>query len=162
MQNDIYIIGPSHIHSDFTSRSDYENYYSNITLDPYRGLPVWSSRILIALREQLDKNPNIKLVWLVSDWKLNNIDYNKIIKLKPDDYLFLDVLGCPNNISRDYMSPLHIETLSKHGIKCISYILEQIPQLKLIFWCLYKRTHANKSSYPEYAQLAPPATPNRY
>jgi hypothetical protein len=45
----------------------------------------------------------------------------------------------------------HIELLGNHSLKVIDVIISKFPNIKLIFWCLYKRTKANKnSSYPKY------------
>lgn len=72
-----YIIGPSHIHSDFTRQISNELnngiLFKNCILDAYRGLPVWSKRILDQFNKHQDKN----LVWIVSDYKFNNFDYPK-------------------------------------------------------------------------------------
>ncbi len=48
------------------------------------------------------------------------------------------------------MDNKHIETLGNHSLKCIDYIINKFTDIKLIFWCLYKRTKVNKSSYPIY------------
>jgi len=63
--------------------------------------------------------------------------------------LFLDTLGHPGNVSRDFLENHHIEMLGNHSLKVIDFIVSKFPNIKLIFWCLYKRTKVNKySSYP--------------
>ena len=148
---DIYIIEPSHIHSDFTHQIqeelDRKTLFNNCILDPYRGIPIWSQQIVIKLEENREKT----LVWMVSDYKFNNFDYNKVLEIRAKNELFLDSIGHPGNVDPDYMQPHHIETLGKHSLDTVDYIIKKFPKIKLIFWCLYKRTKVNlNSSYPKY------------
>lgn len=64
--------------------------------------------------------------------------------------LFLDTVGHGNNVDGKYLEPYHIETLGNHSLKVIDFIVKTFPNIKLLFWCLYKRSKVNKSSYPEY------------
>lgn len=149
----IYVIGPSHIHTDYTHIIDNEiqngMLFKNCILDGYIGIPNWSSTIFDKLTEYNKKGA--QLCWLISEYKLNNFEYDKIIELQKTDTLFLNTLGYYDNISRDYMEPHHIELLGQHSLCIIDFIIKQFPEIKLIFWCLYKRTKANKkSSYPTH------------
>jgi hypothetical protein len=148
-----YIIGPSHIHSDFTrqikNEIDNKILFDNCILDAYRGIPIWSRHIFNSINKNVQLNNNI--CWIVSDYKFNNFNYPEIINISKTNELFLDDIGYPGNVSKQYMEPHHIDYLGKHSLKVIDYILEQFPNIKLIFWCLYKRTKANtNSSYPKY------------
>lgn len=149
----IYVIDPSHIHSDFTHIIDNELktgiLFKNCILDPYIGIPNWSSTIFDKLTEY--KKQNVHLCWIVSDYKFNNFEYNKIIELQNSNNLFLNTLGERYNVSKEFMELHHIELLGHHSLRVIDYIINQFPDIKLIFWCLYKRTKANKnSSYPKH------------
>jgi len=143
----IYVIGPSHIYNSFThiikEEIDSGILFKNCILDAYPGLPNWSDQI----PKQLAKESFSSRVWIVSDYKFNNFDYDKILNLGPD--LFLPTVGRAGNVDRNYLEPYHIRTLGDHSLKCIDYIIERFPDIKLIFWCLYKRTKVSKtSSYP--------------
>lgn len=142
----IYIIGPSHIHPDYTNIiQDEANLFKNCILDGYNGLPNWSSTIMNKLTEFSEKTD--KIIWMVSDYKFNNFNYDE---LKTTNNLFLDTLGYPGNVSRDFMKDEHIAFLGDHTLKAIDHIIRHFPHIKLIFWCLYKRTKANSnSSYPQ-------------
>jgi hypothetical protein len=144
----IYIIGPSHVHESHMSpgaRSLLEE-KGVVEMDGYCGIPVWSSTIPKVLSEQalLKRVP----VWIVSDYKFSNTDYDVLVQCPRD--LYVDTLGAPNNVSQRYMSRHHIEYLAMHSIKVIEDVLERVPTTRLIFWCLYKRTRVNKSSYPRW------------
>jgi hypothetical protein len=146
-----YIIGPSHIHSDFTYQIAKEiqnkQLFNNCILDAYRGIPIWSNHIYNCIN--INKNNNI--FWIVSDYKFNNFDYPKILDLKKKNNLFLDTIGHPGNVSRDFLDYHHIELLGNHSLDVIDFIINKFPNIKLIFWCLYKRTKVNKnSSYPKH------------
>lgn len=143
-----YIIGPSHIHSDFTKQVANEiesgKLFSDCILDAYRGIPIWSRHIYNCI----SKNKNV--FWIVSDYKFNNSDYPKIVALKGGE-LFLDTIGHPGNVFRDFLDRRHIQLLGDHSLKVIDFIVKEFPSIKLIFWCLYKRTKVNKnSSYPKH------------
>jgi len=63
----------------------------------------------------------------------------------------LNEIGYPGNISREFLENRHIEFLGNHSLKVIDFIISNFPKIKLIFWCLYKRTKANNnSSYPKH------------
>jgi hypothetical protein len=148
-----YIIGPSHIHGDFTHQIADEikdgELFNNCILDAYRGLPIWSRQIVKCIGEHIHLNHNV--CWIVSDYKFNNFDYPKILDLQVRGELFLDTVGHPCNVSRDFLEYHHIELLGNHSLKVIDFIIKVFPNVKLIFWCLYKRTKANKaSSYPKH------------
>jgi hypothetical protein len=148
-----YVIGPSHIHSDYTWQIGHELYhkilFKDCILDAHRGLPVWSRYIYDKIKEQSALGNNI--CWIVSDYKFNNHNYNQLATMIGKDELFLNEMGYFGNVSRDLMDEHHIELLGKHSIKVMDYILSEFPHVKLIFWCLYKRTKANSnSSYPKH------------
>ena len=145
-----FVIGPSHVHASIMSENDRRLCYGNdVKIEAHCGLPVWSSRILPALREHAEKG--MRVVWIVSDWKFNNRDYD-VIK-RDDAPLFLDTLGHANNVDNRYMSKEHIEVLTRHAMRCIDHVVKALPQVRLVFWCLYKRTRAygSSSSYPGFA-----------
>ena len=146
-----YIIGPSHIHSDYThvirNELDKNILFNKCYLDAHRGLPIWSKYIEIKILEKMNDN---NIVWIVSDYKFNNFDYPKILELQKTNELFIDTMGHPGNVNKEFMQPIHTETLGNHSLKVIDYIIKICPKIKLIFWCLYKRSKANKSSNPQY------------
>ena len=146
----VFVIGPSHIHASILSASDRDRYYGDVKLEAHPGIPVWSSRILEALQEHAALG--MRIVWIVSDWKLNNSDYN-VIKNDGCPTLFIETLGRKGNVASNYSSPMHIETLAQHAMRCIDRVIEILPEVRLIFWCLYKRTRTtDASSYPIGAQ----------
>lgn len=150
-----YIIGPSHIHSDYMHIIDDDikngTIFNNCILDPYLGIPNWSLTILFKLTEYAEKKAH--LCWMVSDYKFNNFEYDKICKLQNTNQLFFNTLGKRGNVSKEFMEKHHIELLGNHTLNIIDYIIKKFPKIKLIFWCLYKRTKANKnSSYPLHLQ----------
>ncbi|WP_149026405.1 hypothetical protein [Acetobacter aceti] len=75
----VYILGPSHIHSDFTNIvSDDIKYgliFNGCTLDGHCGIPNWSRYIYDKIKENYEINNDV--VWIVSDFKFNNMDYEK-------------------------------------------------------------------------------------
>jgi hypothetical protein len=148
-----YIIGPSHIHSSITFQIDEEitnkELFNNCILDGYCGIPIWSNHIYNCINNNVNINNNV--FWLISDYKFNNKDYTQILDLQNKDELFLETIGHSNNVSIEYLDYEHIELLGNHSIKVIDYIINKFPNIKLIFWCLYKRTKVNKnSSYPKH------------
>ena len=159
MYNEIYVLGPSHIHSEYTEiiKDEVESHvlFNKCILDGVRGLPNWSSYINNTCTTHKDK----PLIWIVSDYKFNNHDY-PILKELPQSNLFLDVMGYPGNVNCDFMSNEHITFLAKHTQKVIDYIVSTYPHIKLIFWCLYKRSKGRNSSYPIEYQYD--AMKNRY
>lgn len=148
-----YILGPSHIHKilSYQIQNEIDNkiLFDNCILDGYIGLPIWARHIFNLIKENTLKNNNV--CWMVSDYKFNNFDYTQLVDPVSKYDLFLDVMGYYGNVSKDFMENHHIEFLGNHSLKVIDYIVETFPNIKLIFWCLYKRTRANKSSsYPRH------------
>jgi len=148
-----YIIGPSHIHSVHTCQINNEiqnkQIFNNCILDGYIGIPIWSKHIYNCISDNVIAGKNV--FWIVSDYKLCNSDFPKIIDMQISNELFLDTTGRNPAISRDFLDNHHIELLGNHSLKVIDFIISKFPNIKLIFWCLYKRTKANKnSSYPKH------------
>jgi len=142
-----YIIGPSHLTEKYISLITDPNMFSNCIIEGHKGLPIWSRHILKSINEHDILNNQI--FWMVSDYKFNNFDYSHLVK---SNDLFMDVIGYVGNISRDFMEKKHLYFLAKHSLKVIDFIIQHFPKIKLIFWCLYKRTKVNKnSSYPKFA-----------
>lgn len=93
-------------------------------------------------------------MWLVSDYKLYNVEYDELIKLPPTE-LLLDTPEITNKITnkinKNYFTPTHNTFLGNHTLKIIDDVVSKYLTIKLIFWCLYKRTRANSnSSYPRH------------
>jgi len=151
----LFVIGPSHLHTCQLSDDVRVRVFGamDVTIEAHVGLPVWSQRVPDALAEHsaAGRAP----VWVVSDWKFNNFDYDAIVSAHGSpgsSSLFLDVLGHSGNVSHDYMQPLHLEVLARHGLDCIDEVLRRVPTTRLIFWCLYQRTKGRgSSSYPSWA-----------
>ena len=151
MEKSIYVCGPSHIHQEYTDIIKHElinkTLFNNCILNGIRGLPNWSNIII----DSFSLNAKSNLVWIVSDYKFNNFDYPTIFKMQSSADLFLNVVGYPGNVDRAFMEPHHIEVLGNHTLKVIDYIIDKFPHIKLLFWCLYKRTKVNtNSSYPSH------------
>ena len=146
----IYVIGPSHIHRKFLmqirAQIRSKELFENCKLEGYKGLPVWSRHIYETIKKQTELGNDV--IWMVSDYKFNNYDY-PILK-ETHAPMFLDTLGRGCNVSKDYMLPEHITVLGNHSLKVIDYIISEFPNVKLLFWCLYKRSRANNSSYPRH------------
>lgn len=144
-----YVIGPSHICDVFLKQVSKQMedgiLFENCELDAYIGLPNWSKQIERKVREKMNTH---QIIWLVSDYKFNNFDYNKIIELQKKGELFLDTMGYSGNIDIQFMHNDVIRLLGQHTKLVIDHITSICPDIRLIFWCLYKRTHVNHSSYP--------------
>jgi hypothetical protein len=113
------------------------------------GVPNWSRRLHTSIDKQIAANNTV--VWLVSDYKLYNVEYDELIKLPPTE-LLLDTPEITNiitnKINKKYFTPTHNTFLGNHTLKIIDYVVSKYPTIKLIFWCLYKRTKAGEfSSY---------------
>ena len=151
-----YIIGPSHIHSVYTHqiKNEIQNkqLFNNCILDGYIGIPIWSIHVYNCISNSVVAGNNV--FWIVSDYKLCNYDFPKILDMQISNELFLDTKGKQSGIpvvSRDFLDNSYIELLGNHSLKVIDFIISKFPNIKLIFWCLYKRTKANKnSSYPKH------------
>lgn len=146
----IYVIGPSHIHPSFTKIIAPEiksnTLFANCILDGYPGLPNWSNYIHTAIAKYVSQNHTV--VWLVGDYKFNNTDYDVLASVPPGS-LTLDTVGKPNNVVKSYCTHKHITCLAEHSLAHVDFIVRTYPTVKVIFWCLYKRTKANtNSSYP--------------
>ncbi len=117
----------------------------NVVFDGHCGLPVWSSHILPRITDNVGKGRDA--IWLVSDWKFNNKDYDAL-----QHSFFIDTFGHANNVSRDYMESHHMNFLAHHSLQVIDHVIAAIPSVRLVFWCSYMRTKANKtSSIPTWA-----------
>ena len=113
------------------------------------GIPVWSRHNYNCIAQHVESHD---VYWIVSDFKFNNFDYDRIVNLQCTQELFLDnSMGYFGNVSRDFLESHHIETLGNHSLKVLDFMTSAFPNIKLIFWCLYKRTKANaNSSYPRH------------
>ena len=144
-----YVIGPSHICKEFLQQVERQIddgiLFENCELDAYIGLPNWSKKIEIKIKEKMLSH---KIIWLVSDYKFNNFDFHKIIDLQKRGELFIDTLGYSGNIDIQFMHINVITLLGEHTKLVINHIISICPEIKLLFWCLYKRTRVNNSSYP--------------
>ena len=144
-----YIIGPSHLCDKFleqvSDRIEKGELFHSCEIDAYSGLPNWSRQIETKIREKMATH---QIIWLVSDYKFNNFDFHKIIDLQKKGELFLDTVGYSGNIDIQFMHNDVTRVLGEHTQKVIDYIISICPTIRLIFWCLYKRTRVNNSSYP--------------
>lgn len=157
------VIGPSHLHADHLGEVDRQRYYKErgIEIEAHCGLPVWSSRVPAMLREQATAGRRI--VWVVTDWKANNSDYATFDAFEKGGAegggpTFLDRLGHAGNVSHQYTSPACIDLLARRAMRAIDEVVAELPQVRLVFWCLYKRSRAclaevppHASSYPRFA-----------
>lgn len=143
-----YILAPSHL--DHTLLKPLETeiknnlFFKDCEIDSNIGMPNWSNYV----KHTLEKNKEKNLIWMVSDYKFNNFDYPKILKLKDSKNLFIQTKFGANEkcVDKNFMSPDHIEILGNHSIKILDYITTKYPNIKLIFWCLYVRTKVFKSN----------------
>ncbi len=146
----IYVIGPSHLHEKFTKVIDHElkqkTLFPNCALTGIWGVPNWSIELHTHIQNAYKKYKTV--VWLVSEYKLHNFEYPELLKL-PDNELYYNSQYVDGAISKSYMTPEHIHFLGNHTLKVVDDVIRKYPNIKLIFWCLYKRTKANSnSSYP--------------
>jgi hypothetical protein len=144
-----YIIGPSHLCDTFlqqvSPRIENGELFNNCEIDAYIGLPNWSRQIETKIKEKMATH---QIIWLVSDYKFNNFDFHKIVELQEKRELFLDTVGYAGNIDIQFMHNGVTTVLGQHTKRVIDYIISICPNIRLIFWCLYKRTRVNNSSYP--------------
>ncbi len=114
------------------------------------GVPNWAMQLHSWIAEKYKKENTV--VWIVSDYRFHNYEYNELINLPAGQLLYDSPNYVRNPIDKDYMTPMHTEFLVNHTLKIIDTVIAKYPNIKLIFWCLYKRTKANTtSSYPSYA-----------
>lgn len=120
-----YVLGPSHICNEFTCQIENElnnkELFNNCILDPYVGIPIWSNHIYHCIRNNINNN----VFWIVSDYKFNNFDYYNILDIQSRNQLFLDTIGTPNNIYRDFLENYHIELLGKHSLNVIDDTIKE-------------------------------------
>jgi hypothetical protein len=144
-----YVIGPSHLCDKFlqqvSTRIDKGELFNSCELDAYIGLPNWSRQIDTKIREKMTTH---QIVWLVSDYKFNNFDFHKILDLQEKGELFLNTIGHSGNVDIQFMHNDVTRVLGEHTQRVIDYLVSICPSIRLIFWCLYKRTRVNHSSYP--------------
>lgn len=149
-----YIIGPSHLHPEYTSIINEEinnnEIFNNCILDGHRGIPIWSRYIYDNIEKAFNMGKSV--VWMVSDFKFNNFNYDKINSIIDTSNLFLDEMGHPGNIDRNFLNIEHLTTLGFHSINVIDKIVKDFKDVKLIFWCLYTRSRIKNSSYPKWMQ----------
>ena len=148
----IYVIGPSHLHELYTAviaeELQKQTLFPNCTLNGMWGVPNWSIQLHKNIENAYKTHKTV--VWLVSDYKLHNFEYPKLLKL-PSNELYYDSQYIQGAISMQYMSTGHITFLGNHTLKVVDDVISKYPNIKLIFWCLYKRTKANtNSSYPHH------------
>ncbi|WP_149026406.1 hypothetical protein [Acetobacter aceti] len=73
---------------------------------------------------------------------------------------FLDSMGFPGNVDKNFMDTQHISTLGFHSLNIIDKIIKYFPNIKILFWCLYVRSRLNNSSYPNWLKYK--SIKNRY
>jgi hypothetical protein len=143
----IYVIGPSHLHETYTAVIATELYnqtlFPNCILNGMWGVPNWSRKLHATISQQIAENNTV--VWLVSDYKLYNVQYNQLLKLPPTE-LLLDTPEVTNEIKKEYCTPTHNTFLGNHTLKILDDVVRKYPSIKLVFWCLYKRTKVNNNS----------------
>ena len=76
-----FVIGPSHIANDMIERQIGHNshLFDDMILHGEHGLLNWSVIVLNNIKSALEQNKMI--VWIVSNYKLNNLDYDKLLLL---------------------------------------------------------------------------------
>lgn len=60
-------------------------------------------------------------------------------------------------LSRQLITPENTELLIHHSLRCIDSILAEMPRIKLLFWCLAKRTFNKQGpskQIPTFGQYA--------
>lgn len=149
-----YIIGPSHLHDEYTkiisSKIKDGFFFKNCKIDGHRGIPIWSRYIFDTIEREYNAGKDV--IWMVSDFKFNNSDYEKINSIIETNNPFLDEMGSPGNINGNFLEVKHITTLGFHSINIIDKIINNFKNIKLIFWCLYTRSRIRESSYPKWMQ----------
>ena len=95
-------------------------------------------------------------VLLVPNWYFGN---RYVQQLKTPQDLFLDLPLEAYNVVRENVQPEHNEVMVRHGLSCLECLTKSFPRLKLIFWCIARRTLIpnRTSSVPlegQYLQVA--------
>jgi len=104
-------------------------------------LPVFNQITLRLLRRAYSSYGQV--VWCVSNWFFGNKDVDRLRALQGgssawDLFLWSDFYA--GNVRRDLITPANNDLLVDHSLRCIDFILDEMPQIKLLFWCLAKRT----------------------
>lgn len=154
-----YLIGPSSLHNEYTTSVEQEIkegiLFKDCHLNGHKGMPNWSKRLYDNIKKEYASGKQV--VWVVSDYELNNVDYDAICsKLEGNvpqntSELFFDVTE-NHNISNDFTKPNHISTLGFYTINIIDKIVKDFPNIKLLFWNLYAKSRVHTSSYPVWMQ----------
>jgi len=135
------MIGPSHIDTHMiNSQKSKLVFDESVELDGRYAIANWSKYILEKIEEKTCQNK--KVVWMVSNWLLNNYDFNDLKRLPENELWLHGIRGTreKNGICKKLMTTDHITFLAGHTVKIIDFIVHKYPTIKLIFWCLYQRT----------------------
>merc|ERR1711920_1194846 len=105
-------------------------------------LPVYNRVTLQLLRRAYARYSTV--VWCVGNWFFGNRDVDKVRPLRDlqpfDERRFLWSHFYPGFVSREMMTEENNAVLVDHAIGCIDFVLAEMPRLKLLFWCLAKRS----------------------
>lgn len=105
-------------------------------------LPVYNQITLHLLRRAYKVYDQV--VWCVSNWFFGNKDIERLRALgkgtSEAEDLFLWSDFCAGNVQRQLITPENTELLVEHSVRCIDFILDEMPRTKLLFWCLAKRS----------------------
>merc|ERR1712083_968450 len=85
-----------------------------------------------------------QVVWCVGNWFFGNLNVDKIRQLEglppSDEGNFLWAHFYPGVVSKDLMTAENNALMVDHSIKCVDFVVAEMPRIKLLFWCLAKRT----------------------
>ena len=132
----IYIVGPSHIHPDHADKSILDKYAPMAYIEGHCGMCNFSKHCQSVLQDVLDRAAGATVVWLVIDWRAGNYDHKELVKN--------GITNTPSkqcNISRRHITPEIDTELITIQRALIRRWLHAYPNLKVVFWCCYVRTH---------------------
>lgn len=104
-------------------------------------IPVYNQITLHLLRRAYSSYGQV--VWCVSNWFFGNKDVDRLRALRTaraSQELFLWSDFYAGNVRRELITPENNDLLVDHSLRCIDFILDEMPHIKLLFWCLAKRT----------------------
>jgi len=151
LNTSVFLLGPSHFErkSLTCAKFPWTEVGSNVValsngrqhVMGVASLPVYNQVTLRLLRRSYSMYGQV--VWCVSNWFFGNKDVGRIQNLEnvrsPDD-LFLWSHFYPGIVERQLMTQENNAVLVQHSLRCIDAVVKEMPRLKLLFWCLAKRT----------------------
>eukprot|EP00418_Pyrodinium_bahamense_P004426 CAMPEP_0179011622 /NCGR_PEP_ID=MMETSP0796-20121207/764_1 /TAXON_ID=73915 /ORGANISM="Pyrodinium bahamense, Strain pbaha01" /LENGTH=195 /DNA_ID=CAMNT_0020707017 /DNA_START=276 /DNA_END=863 /DNA_ORIENTATION=- len=126
------------------------NMFDSMALE---ALPIHHRVTLRVLRRAYDVYKHT--VFMVPNWYFGN-GHVDLLQCKgncvPGDGLFLPSTHEAHNVVRANMNDASNLDMVSHGLRCLDHLVDIMPNLKLIFWCIARRT-----LIPDYRSSVPSA-----